>query len=45
MTAVMVHSNFGAQENKTAFASTFFPSICHKMMGLNAMTLVLNGEF
>ena len=45
MAAVTVHSDFGAQENKI-IVSTFFPSICHKVMGLNAMILVfLNVEF
>ena len=30
----MVHSDFGAQENKSVTVSIFFPSICHKVMGL-----------
>ena len=38
MAAVTVHSNFGAQERKYVTISTF--SICHEVMGLDAMILV-----
>ena len=50
MAAVTVHSDFGAQENKVSFysihltviktASIVSPSICHEVMGLDAMILV-----
>ena len=40
MAAVTIHSDSAAQEIKSATASTFFPSICHEVMGLNAMILV-----
>ena len=36
---VTIHSDFGAQENKVCDCFYFF-SICHKMMGLDAMNLV-----
>ena len=39
--AVTTCSDFGAQENKPATASTFSPSICHEVMGPDAMILVL----
>ena len=41
MAAVTVHSDFGAQENKFIIVSTFTPSICHEVMGLDAVILVL----
>ena len=31
--AVTVCSDFGAQENKSVTVSTFFPPICHEVMG------------
>jgi len=37
MAAVTICSDFGAQENKV---STVSPSICHEMMGLDAMIFV-----
>ena len=41
MAAVTVHSDFGAQENKSVTDSTFPPSICHEVMGSDAVVLVL----
>ena len=38
MAAVTLFSDFGAQENITA--STFSSSICHEVMGLDAMIFV-----
>ena len=40
MAAVNICSDFGAQENKICDVSHFSPSICHEVMGLDAMTLV-----
>ena len=40
MAAVSIHSDSGAQENKICHASTFSPSICHEVMGPDAMILV-----
>ena len=41
MAAVTILSDFGAQENKkSATVSTVSPSICHEVMGLDAMILV-----
>ena len=37
MAAVSVHSDSGAQENKSVTVTTFLPSICHEVMGLDAM--------
>ena len=37
MAAVTVHSDFGDQEEKSATDS---PSICHEVMGLDAVILV-----
>ena len=46
MAAVTFHSDFGAQESKLCHCFHFFPpSICHEMMGLDAMILVFNAEF
>ena len=40
MAAVTVHSDFGAQENKVSLCLHFFPpSICHEVMGSDAMIL------
>ena len=33
-------SDFGAQKIKSVTVSTFSPSICHEVMGLDAMILV-----
>ena len=38
--AVTICSDFGAQENKSVIVSTVSPSICHEVMGLDAMILV-----
>ena len=40
MAAVTVHSDFGTQENKICDYSHFSPSMCHEVMGLDAMILV-----
>ena len=40
MSAVTVHSDFEAQENKVWHYSIFCPCICHEVMGLDAMILV-----
>ena len=41
MAAVTVHSDFGAQENKVWHFCIFSPSICHEMMGPDAMILLI----
>ena len=41
MTAVTIYSDFEAQENKVFVnVSIVSPSICHEVMGLDAMILV-----
>ena len=47
MAAVTICSDFGAQENNwKKTVSIVSPSICHKVMGLDAMIFVfLNVEF
>ena len=46
MAAVTTCSDFGAQENKVCRCLHLSPSICHEVMGLDAMILVmLNVEF
>ena len=40
MAAVSICSDFGAQKIKSATVSTVSQSICHEMMGLDAMILV-----
>ena len=40
MAAITIHSDFGAQENKSVTISTVSPSICHEVMGQDAMILV-----
>ena len=40
MAAVTTCSDFGAQKIKDATVSTFAPSVCHRVMGPDAMTLV-----
>ena len=40
MDAITICSDFGAQKIKSATVSTLSPSICHEMMGLDAMILV-----
>ena len=37
MSAVTIHSDFDAQENKICHCFHFFPSIWHEVMGLDAM--------
>ena len=39
MAALTIYSEFGAPKNKVT-VSTVSPSICHEVMGMNAMTLV-----
>ena len=41
MAAFIIHSDFGAQEEEPVTASTFPPSICHAVMGPDAMILVV----
>ena len=38
--AVTIHSDSGAQENKICHCFPFSPSICHEVMGPDAMILV-----
>ena len=40
MVAVTICSDFGAPKIKSLTASIMSPSICHEMMGLDAMILV-----
>ena len=40
MAAVTILSDFEAQENKICHFFHFWPSICHEVTGLDAMTLV-----
>jgi len=40
MAAVTVLSDFGGQEDKIRHCFYFSPSICHEVMGLEAMILV-----
>ena len=37
---ITVHSDFEAQENKICHRFYFSPSICHKVMGPDAMILI-----
>ena len=39
MAAVPIHSDFGAQENKICYCLCFPPSVCHEVMGPDAMIL------
>ena len=41
MAAVTICSDFGAHENSLSLVSIVSPSICHEVMGLDAMILVL----
>ena len=41
MAAINISSDFGSQKNKVSTVSTVSPSICHEVMGLDAMILVL----
>ena len=40
MTEVTIHSDFGAQEISSVTVSIVFPSICHEVMGLDAMIFI-----
>ena len=40
MATVMVHSDFGAQGEEIVTTSTFSPSVCHVVMGPDAIILV-----
>ena len=40
MAAVTIHSDFGAQKIKSVTVSIVSPSICHEMMGPDAMIFV-----
>ena len=40
MAAVTIHSDFEVQVNKICHYFHFFPSICHQVMGPDAMILV-----
>ena len=40
ITAVTVHSDLEPKKRKPVAASNFRPSICHEVMGLDAMILV-----
>ena len=46
MAAVTIYGNFGTKKIKSATVSIVSPSICHEVMGLDAMIfLFLNVEF
>ena len=40
MAAVNIYSDFGAQENKSVTIPIVSPSVCHEVMGLDAMIFV-----
>ena len=40
MAAVTVHSDFGAQESEICHCFHFPPSVCHEVVGIDAMILV-----
>ena len=40
MAAVTIRSDFGVQKNKSVTVSTISPSICHEVIGPDAMILV-----
>ena len=40
MAAVTIGSDFGVPQIKSVIVSIFSPSICHEVMGLDAMILV-----
>ena len=40
MAVVIIRNDFGAQENEVCHFSIFSPSICHEVMGPDAMILV-----
>ena len=39
MAAVIIHSDLGGQDSKLCHCLHFFPSICHEVVGLDAMIL------
>ena len=45
MAAVTVHHDFGGQKIKSATVFIFSPSICHEVMGPDAVVIVFNVEF
>ena len=40
MASVTIHSDFGDQEKKLCHYFHFSPSVCHEVVGLDAMILV-----
>ena len=40
MTGVTIYSDFEAQENKVSHVSIVSPTICHEVMGLDAVIFV-----
>ena len=42
MAAVTIHSDFRDKKRKSVTSSTFSPSVCHELMGLDAMILVFS---
>ena len=40
MAAIIIYSDFGAQKIKSATVSTVSPSVCHQVLGPDAMILV-----
>ena len=40
LATITIHGDFGAQENKICHCFHFSPSICHEVMGLDAVILV-----
>ena len=42
MTVVTAYSDFGAKKINLVTVSTFVPSICHEVMGLDAMIFVFS---
>ena len=42
MAAITICSDFGAQEVKSATIATVSPSICHEVLGLDAMISVIS---
>ena len=42
MAAIITFSDFGASQKKSLTVSIVSPSICHEVMGLDAMSLVFS---
>ena len=40
MSAVTIHSDFGPQENEVVTVFIVFPSICHEVMGPDAVIFI-----